>query len=140
MEVWVWIWLGLFALFVVIEAMTYGLVSIWFAIGSLAAMFAAWIGAPVWLQILICVAVGVATVAAFRPLAQNKLAVKEEKTGIDRLENAIAVVLEDTYSMGGAVKADGKEWRARTNGETITAGKQCRVIGREGSKLIVTNI
>jgi len=136
----VWIWLGLFVLFVAIEAMTYGLVSIWFAVGSLAAMVAALIGAPVWLQILICVAAGMATVAAFRPMMQDKLAVREEKTGIERLENAIAVVLEDTYSTGGAVRADGKEWRARTNGEIIAAGKQCRVIGREGSKLIVTNI
>lgn len=52
------IWLGIVALFLVIEAATVGLTTIWFAGGALIAAIAAWIGAGEavqWIFVYSCV-------------------------------------------------------------------------------------
>ena len=46
-------WLIAFILFVVGEAVTVGLVSIWFAVGSLGALLTAALGGGLWLQIAV---------------------------------------------------------------------------------------
>ena len=45
------IWAALVVAFLVVEAGTVALVSIWFAVGALAALVAALLGAAMWLQI-----------------------------------------------------------------------------------------
>ena len=58
------VWLVLMVLFLIVEAAcAIHLVSIWFAVGSLVAMIAAWLGGPVWLQILLFVLVSGALLA-----------------------------------------------------------------------------
>ncbi|KAI4451472.1 hypothetical protein C823_006031 [Eubacterium plexicaudatum ASF492] len=49
----VFIWLALMILFLVVEIITVGLTSIWFAGGALAALLASFIGAGIVIQILI---------------------------------------------------------------------------------------
>ena len=51
------IWLGIVALFLVIEAATVGLTTIWFAGGALIAAIAAWIGAGEAVQWILFIAV-----------------------------------------------------------------------------------
>ena len=46
-------WLLMAAIFIVIELVTLGLTTIWFAGGALLALLIAMIGGPLWLQILI---------------------------------------------------------------------------------------
>ena len=45
------VWIGLIVIFLVIEGLTAGLVTIWFAAGALAALIAAMFHAPLWLQL-----------------------------------------------------------------------------------------
>ena len=48
-----WLWIGLIVLFVIIEAVTVQLVTIWFAIGSVAGLIACAAGLEIWIQFLI---------------------------------------------------------------------------------------
>ena len=63
------IWLVILAVLVVIEIITLGLTTIWFAGGALAALVVSLLGGPVWLQILLFLAVSVVLLVFTRPLA-----------------------------------------------------------------------
>ena len=63
------IWLIILAVLVVIEIITLGLTTIWFAGGALAALVVSLLGGPVWLQILLFLAVSVVLLVFTRPLA-----------------------------------------------------------------------
>ena len=62
-------WVAALVVFLIVEAVTAGLVSIWFVFGSLVALICAALGAAVWLQIFWFVIVSVATLVLTRPLA-----------------------------------------------------------------------
>ena len=65
------IWIGLIVIFLVIEGLTAGLVTIWFAVGALAALIAAMFHAPLWLQLVWFFAVSIAAFAV--TLGRSKL-------------------------------------------------------------------
>ena len=54
-------WLIAMVFFLIVEAVTVGLVCIWFAAGSLAALLCAMLNAPVWLQIVLFLIVSAVT-------------------------------------------------------------------------------
>ena len=54
-------WLIAMVFFLVVEAVTVGLVCIWFAAGSLVALLCAMFDAPVWLQIVVFLIVSAVT-------------------------------------------------------------------------------
>lgn len=60
-------WIAALILFVVVEAVTVGLASIWFAIGALAALICALLHGPVWLQVVWFLAVSLATLILTGP-------------------------------------------------------------------------
>ena len=57
-------WLVAFIVLAVVEAFTFQLVSIWFALGSVVAFVAALCGAPLWLQITLFVTASLILLAA----------------------------------------------------------------------------
>ncbi len=139
-DIMVWIWLGVVALSVFVEAATLTLVSIWFAAGALCATFAAYAGVSQTVQLLIFVAVSIAACAAVRPLAQRYVAPNVVPTNADRLLGCEARVTEDIDNEGptGAVYVDGKTWTARSaGGQHLPAGTVVEIEGMEGVKLIV---
>ena len=133
-------WLALFVLFGIVEAATVSLTSIWFAIGSLAALAAALFGAQVWLQVVVFLVVTVLTVLLTRPLVRRFVDPKKTPTNIGRLLGQQAEVTEaiDNLAGRGAVYLDGKTWSARSaDGAPIPAGRRITVQSIEGVKLIV---
>lgn len=64
-------WVVALVVFLIVEAVTAGLVSIWFVFGSLVALICAALGAAVWLQIFWFVIVSVATLVLTRPLVKR---------------------------------------------------------------------
>ena len=126
--------------FVILELVTVGLASIWFALGALCALIAALLGAPVWLQIVWFVIVSVATLLLTRPLAKKYINSKTMATNADRVIGSKAVVKEriDELAGTGAVLADGKMWSARTtDGAVAEPGEIVTVQEIRGVKLIV---
>ena len=136
-----YIWLAFVILFVIAECMTVGLVSIWFAGGSLIAMFLAMAGAGLGLQMAAFVVISAGLLFATRPLAKKYINNKKEKTNYKSVIGEIAKVTEtiDNYSQTGAAFADGKEWTARSTNDAVVIEKDTlvKVIAIEGVKLIV---
>ena len=140
MELMMWVWLGVFAAMVIIEASTcVSLTTIWFAIGALAGMAMAALGAPLWAQIICCVAIGMITIALLRPYVKRKLEPKIVKSGLECIVGKKATAIEEVTATAGAVRLEGKEWNARTQGNSIAAGLECYVLKMDGTKLIVSD-
>ena len=76
-------WLAAMVIFILAEASTVTLVSIWFAVGSLIAGIAAWFLWPLWLQITLFLAVSGALLALLWPFIKKFLRPKLEKTNVD---------------------------------------------------------
>lgn len=135
------VWGAATVIFIAVEAATVGLASIWFAIGSVCALVAALLHAPLWLQIIWFVLISAVTLVLTRPLAKKYINSKSEATNADRVIGSSCRVTEriDNLSGTGAVSADGKIWTARTlDGSVIEPGTVVRVADIQGVKLIVS--
>lgn len=133
------IWAVLVVVFLVAEAGTVALVSIWFAVGALAALAAALLGAAMWLQIVIFLAVSVALLALLWKKIRSRAA--GAKTNVDAVIGAEGYVTEpiDNLSYTGRVKLGGITWAARsTSGTPIGVGTLVRVDRVEGVKVFVS--
>lgn len=139
---WVWIWSAAFLLFVVAEAFTAQLVSIWFIVGSITAFFAALFGAPVWAQLLIFAAVSVLSLFLLRPLVKKKATPRSVPTNADMAVGRVAVVTQEIRNdyAEGRVVLDGQSWSARSyDGRVFLEGERVRVLSIDGVKLIVVS-
>ena len=137
------VWLVLLVAFAAAEAITVGLTSIWFAAGALAALVAALLGGPLWVQVTLFLLVSLLCLAAVRPLAKKHLNNKVEATNADRVIGAQAQVTEDIDNIHGkgAVIIRGMAWSARSeDGGPITAGTMVKVLRIEGVKVFVEPI
>ena len=134
------IWIAAIIVFGVAEAATAGLTSIWFVLGSVAALIAAVCGGPLWLQLVLFFAVSVAALAATRPLVTKLLKKDIKPTNADRVLGGVARVTEriDNDVPTGAVYIDGKTWTARSaDGNPIGKDEMVRILRMEGVKLYV---
>lgn len=135
------VWLVAMVVLLIVEAIVPGLVSIWFAIGALAALIAALLNAPLWLQVVWFLAVSVATLVLTRPLAQRYVNSRVQPTNADALIGRDCVVTEDIDNLAGtgAVKIGGKVWTARAEDENekYAQGDVVKAVRIEGVKLIV---
>lgn len=134
-------WLALLIIFVVVECLTVGLVSIWFAGGALVAMILAMAGAgAIWQDVAFLVASGLLLIVT-RPFVKKYLMNKKVKTNYQSVIGTVAKVIEkiDNYNQTGAAFADGKEWTARSTEDAVTMeeGSLVEVAAIEGVKLIV---
>ena len=134
-------WVVALVVFLIVEAVTAGLVSIWFVFGSLVALICAALGAAVWLQIFWFVIVSVATLVLTRPLVKRYVDSRSVATNADRSSGRAAVVTEriDNLAATGAVKLDGVVWTARSTDDAVAieTGERVTVRAIEGVKLIV---
>lgn len=137
------VWLGLVILFLIAEGATVSLVSLWFAAGAVVAMFAALLGAGVWLQTGLFLVVSGALLLMLRPIVRRYLVPKITATNVDSLVGATGLVTEaiDNVTASGQVKLGAMEWTARsTTGEDIPQGTLIRVDRIEGVKVYVTPV
>ena len=133
------IWLIAVVVFVVAEAATLGLTSIWFACGSLLAMVAALLDVSIWGQLLVFI-LGSALLLASTRKWVSKLKLGRVKTNADRTIGQQAVVIQtiDNQAAKGQVRVGGQVWTARSvEDEPILAGTQVEVVQITGVKVIV---
>lgn len=137
------VWLGLVILFLIAEGATVSLVSLWFAAGAVVAMFAALLGAGIWLQTGLFLVVSGALLLMLRPIVRRYLVPKITPTNVDSLVGSTGLVTEaiDNVTASGQVKLGAMEWTARsTTGENIPQGTLIRVDRIEGVKVYVTPV
>ena len=135
------IWLALTAVLLIIEIVTLGLTTIWFAAGALFAFFAALLGMNQGIQIGVFVVVSVVLLFFTRPLAVKYLNTKTIKTNTEALVGKAARVIVDINNLKsqGQVVINGLEWTARSSDDTVVfkIGDAVTIVGIEGVKLIV---
>lgn len=134
------IWLVVLVVTLVVEALTSGLVSIWFAAGALAALMSSYFSIGFVYQIIIFIAVSALAPLLTRSLAKDKLLKHHIKTNADLVIGQKAVVIEEINPIEGKgqVKVGGKIWSAKsTDSLIIQKDKFVTVEKIEGVRLIV---
>lgn len=145
MEEFMWIiWLSLFVIALIIEAIGTDLVSIWFAVGSVLALLISFIpNVPFWVEIIIFLVVSVACLLLVRPLARKYLRGQIVKSNADSLIGKKGMLLEkiDTLHRGTVQLGDIK-WTAvgMEDNTKITEGKVVEIVAISGNKLIVREV
>ena len=137
------IWLVLLVLFVIAEAATVTLVSLWFAVGALAAMAAALLGASAWVQFGIFALVSTVLLLLLRPLVRRYVNPKITPTNADSVIGTTGLVTApiDNVAGTGQVKLGGMFWTARsTSGTPISADTLVKVDRIEGVKVFVSPV
>ena len=138
-----WIWLIMAVIFLIAEAATVTMVSLWFAGGCLAALAVALLGGSWGLQIGIALAVSAALLACLRPMVRKHFTPKLTKTNVDAIVGSKGYVTSDidNVSATGTVKLGAMEWTARsTSGCPISKGTLIKVDKIEGVKAFVTPV
>lgn len=134
------VWTILAIVFAVLEGITLGLTTIWFAMGSLAGMVMAMLGFGVPVQLTAFMVFALLTFAFIRPLAQKVLKVGNTKTNVDSLigKRGLVHVAITPYKVG-QVKVNGQIWtsKAELDDAEIPVGQEIEVLRVDGVKLIV---
>ena len=134
------LWAVAIVAFAIFEGVTAQLVSIWFVLGSIAALIAAFCGANIPIQVTVFTVVTLITLIATRPIVKKRLTAKVEKTNADRCIGQDAVVIEEINNLAasGLVKTDGKVWTARSADSGVIEKDALVTVEKiEGVKLIV---
>ena len=133
------VWIIAIVVFGIVEGMTEGLVSVWFAIGSVAGLVASVMRYGALRQLTAFVVVSAVALAATRPLVRKYAAEGYTRTNADRVIGQIGRVTEAVDAESGAVYADGKTWTARSaDGTVLPMETPVRVERIEGVKVYVT--
>ena len=137
-------WLIASAVFLLVEIMTLGLTSIWFAGGAVVAAITALFGVPFWVQMLIFIVVTFLLFALTRPVAKRYLNSKVQKTNTDALIGQTALVTQDIDNLNakGQVKVEGQIWTARSISDDVQLheGQKVMIESISGVKVIVKPI
>lgn len=144
MDTYIVFWLAATVVFVLVELMTVGLISIWFAAGSFVAFIIALLGGNVVVQGIAFILVSVVLLALTKPWAGKYINSRTVKTNVDSLVGERAVLTEDADSMKQTGKAvvNGQEWTVRPQDEAqvIRKGELIEVVKISGVKLIVKRV
>ena len=130
-------WFIAFVILLVIELVTVNLVTIWFAIGAVAAIITTIFTDSVLIQSIVFVVVSVIALLITKPLIKKFKRFEVEPTNSDRV---IGKVGEVTKKIGknkyGEVKVYGNTWTASSK-QVINVGERVKVLAIDGVKLVV---
>lgn len=134
-------WAVLFVVFVIAEIISFELISIWLAVGALAAMFMSIFGLPFWAQLIVFIIASVILIIATRPIAKKLLKnIMPTNSELDVGKTATVVEEINNKAGKGRVNLNGVFWAARTvDNEIIPEGTIVIVKEIDGAKLIVDN-
>ena len=138
---WMVIWLIAAAVLIVMEIVSLGLTTIWFAGGALVAALMAYLGLHWIIQVLIFAVVSLVLLLFTRPLAVKHLMKEPEKTNVEGLIGKTGYVTKaiNNLKAEGEVKLNGMEWTARSKtDEVIEKDEEVVVEEISGVKLVVS--
>ena len=134
------LWIIIAVVFGIIEVATLGILTIWFALGALAAAVAAILGAGVPLQIILFFVISIALLYFTRPLAEKYLKIGKHKTNVESLVGPRAVVLQGFGpGQAGRARVRGQEWacEAADRKEGFAEGEEAVIVRIEGVRLLL---
>lgn len=135
------IWLVVLIIAVVVEVLTMGLTTIWFAGGALVAIVATLLHVPIAVQVILFFIVSLLLLFFTRPVAVKYFNKDRVKTNVESLVGKQAIVISEINNIQGTGQAtvNGHQWSARSmnNNIVIPAGAVVNVMSINGVKLIV---
>ena len=145
MTAYMWIiWLAIFVIALIVEAVTNDLVSVWFAFGSLVALIVSLIpNVEWWVQLIIFTVISIATLFALRPFLMKYMKRNAVNSNVDSLIHKKGKMTKPCDEFNhGEVKVDGIIWTAVSSdiSESIQDNTIVEIIGIDGNKLIVKPI
>lgn len=136
-------WLIALAVFIVIEIITLGLTTIWFAGGSLIAFLLSLAYDNLILEVVVFLIVSLVLLIFTRPIAAKYFNKQRVRTNYESLIGKEARVTEkiDNFNASGQVIVEGQEWSARAvnDQKIIIPGERVVIRSISGIKLIVDN-
>lgn len=137
-----WFWLVLCVIFVLIEAFTLALTTIWFAFGAFVMIFVSFLPMPFQIQLLIFTVISVVLLIFTRPIVEKKLAARKTATNSDAIiGKKVPVTQKITLLEKGAIKVNGLVWTAKVkDGIELNEGDLCEVVSIEGATAVVKGI
>lgn len=134
-------WLVAFVVFLIIEAVSASLTSIWFAGGALAALVVQLCRGSIEVQLVVFVIVSFALFFMVRPFAYKYLYRKRTDTNVDSLTGRKAVIktrVDNEAGTGSAILA-GETWLARAakEGEIFEPDTVVIITAVSGARLLV---
>ena len=139
---WWVVWLVFAIIMFVIEVVTTGLATIWFAVGALVAMVMDLCGAPLVAQIAVMAGVSIVCFVLcmiwIKPKLESLRKKNIQRTNADRLigKDGVVIVPLNRTEGKGQVKIDGQVWSAKSDTD-IAEGIKVTVKAIEGVKLVV---
>ena len=131
------VWLILLVAFIVAEAATATLVSIWFCAGAAAALLLSAFVPNVLAQTAVFLVVSLVCLVLMRPLVRKKDAKAAVPTNADRNVGQTAEVLAAVEpARPGRVRLSGVDWAARCD-VPLAEGQLAEVVAVEGTTLVV---
>ncbi|NLY70611.1 MAG: NfeD family protein [Clostridiales bacterium] len=125
------IWISIAVIFAIIEAVTLGLTTIWFTIGSIVAALVSYAGGSITAQVVAFLIVSLILLYFTKPIAEKKLKIGHTKTNVNALIGQIAVVTEDILPHStGLVKVGSQVWTAISDkrDQTLKEGTEVKIL------------
>ena len=139
-----WFWFFAAVLFVVIEALTMGLTTIWFAMGAIVMIFLSFAPISFVFQALIFLIISCVLLFSTRPFAVKHFKNGNTKTNADSNVGHLAIVTKPITELAkGEVIIDGMPWAAKADdtveniSETLQANAEIIITNIIGATLIV---
>lgn len=136
----IWLWLALAIVFIVAEAATTALISVWFAVGSAAALVASIFTDSPAVQVVVFALVSAVTLGIMVPtLVKRRGNRKPPVTNGSQLAVGKRGVVLKAILPGeiGRVRVDGLDWQAKA-ADALPEGARCQVVAADGAVLTVT--
>ena len=129
-------WLVATIVLVFIEATTFNLVSVWFAVGGAAALISCLFTDSLQAQSAVFVAVSILCLLALRPLAARLRRPATPTNGDLNIGRTATILTPVADGAPGRARLDGVDWNAVTD-SPIRAGERCTVQSINGTTLTV---
>jgi len=137
------LWISLLVVFLIAEAATVTMVSLWFAVGAVAALIVCLLGGSILGQTVVFLLVSAVMLTLLRPMVRKFVTPKLTRTNVDSIIGATGYVTAavDNMKAEGQAKLGAMVWTARsTSGEVIPEGTLVKVDRVEGVKVFVTPV
>ncbi len=135
-------WLALAIIFIIIEALTVSLVTIWFAGGALLTIVLSFFVDSFVVQVVFCIVVSALLLYFTKPLLSSNIDKQKIRTNVDSLIGKTGFITEPAgkYETGQA-KITSQVWTVKSSkNEDLNLNDEVRVVSVEGVKLIVERI
>ncbi|MDE6620976.1 MAG: NfeD family protein [Lachnospiraceae bacterium] len=135
------VWLAAMIILIIIEIVTVGLTTIWFAIGALVAIIVSMLGGGIILQLTVFLLVSLGMLIFTRPLAIRYINNSRTRTNYEGIIGKVVRITQDVDNIAdqGCAVVNGQEWTVRSVDDKckIAAGSLVKVVDIKGVRLVV---